>query len=175
VGIGQRQLFCGACKGEHSAKDTKRCPVARQQWQLAKQLHNDRQIFFPERAQIPPTAPAPATLAPASAGPAPAAAASATPASDTPSSAAPSSAAPGPIAPASAPAPAPEQRPQIHHTPPPPPEGPPPKRGRPSIVAMLARPISPLQRTIDSYRASPIMIPKETDVEMAGSHMSNQN
>src|SRR4051812_24059109 len=56
---GQRPFFCGACKGQHSAKDTKRCPVARDQWQLAKQLHNDRPTFFPERSPIvlSPTAP----------------------------------------------------------------------------------------------------------------------
>ena len=173
---GQRRPFCGACKGEHSAKDTKHCPMARQQWQLAKQLHNDRQIFFPERVQAPPAVPASATSAPPAPGaPASAAAASATPASAAPTSAAPASAAPAPAALASTPAPASEQRPQMTHAPPTPPEGPPPKRGRPSIAAMLARPASPSQRTLDSYRASPIMIPKETDVDMAGSHISSQN
>ena len=164
---GQRRPFCGACKGEHSAKDTKHCPVARQQWQLAKQLHNDRRIFFPEHAQIPSATLGQAAMAPSASG----APASAGPASAGPASAGPASAAPA----AAAPAPAPEQRPQTPHTPPPPPEGPPPKRGRPSIAALLARPISPSQRTIDSYRAPPVTIPEETDVEMVGSHVSSQN
>src|SRR6185437_15017014 len=111
VETGQRRPFCGACKGEHSAKDTKHCPVARQQWQLAKQLHNDRQIFFPEHAQIPSAVPGPAAMAP----PAPGAPASAAPALVAPASVAPAlavaSVAPASAAPALAPAPAPEQRP----------------------------------------------------------------
>ena len=64
---GQKPLRCATCRGNHSARQTKNCPIAIKEWANAKALHRNRPKKFP----IPPSSTPPSSLPPPSSAPNP--------------------------------------------------------------------------------------------------------